>query len=342
MRASGTTLIGCFLLVVSGQIVVGGQAQVDVLQAGPVHGQPVQHRAALQGPAGQPVQLPGRVGGLHGDQAVGRDDAGWQVVGRAAGRQGEPDPGPGVISPADGRRRALGHDLAVGDHRHPVGQGLGLVHVVRGEQDSGARGAQAAHDLPGLAAGARVEPGGRLVQEQQPGVADHPQGQVQPPLLAAGQGPDLPPRLRGQADQGDDLVDVARGRVVAGVAGQRLADREVRLDRDVLQHQADLLAQGAAARPVARVAAEHLGPAGVAAAEPLQDLQRGGLARAVRPEQREDLAVRDSEAHPAHGRHRAVALGQPGHDDRAGRRDGATVFAVMTSGMHWTSTDMSR
>jgi hypothetical protein len=175
-----------------------------------------------------------------------------------------------------------------------------------------------------------------------PVVADHPQGQVQPPLLAAGQGPDLPPRLRGQADQGDDLVDVARGRVVAGVAGQRLADGEVGLDRDVLQHQADLLAQGPAAGPVARVAAEHLGPAGVATAEPLQDLERGRLARAVRPEQREDLPVRDGEAHPAHRGHRAVALGQPGHDDRAGRARRRGRLRGHDAGMHWTSTDMSR
>jgi len=41
-----------------------------------------------------------------------------------------------------------------------------------GEQDRPAQLAEAADDLPGLAAGGRVEPGGRFVQEDQVGVAD--------------------------------------------------------------------------------------------------------------------------------------------------------------------------
>jgi hypothetical protein len=44
-----------------------------------------------------------------------------------------------------------------------------------------------------------------------------------------------------------------------------------------------------AVRPVAGIKAEYLGPAAVAGAETLQDLQGGGLAGAIRPEQREDL-----------------------------------------------------
>jgi signal transduction histidine kinase len=72
------------------------------------------------------------------------------------------------------------------------------------------------------AARAGVEACGRLVQEQQLGIADHAQRQVQPALLAAGQDAHLLPCLSGQAGQVDDLVDVARRRVVAGVAGDRL------------------------------------------------------------------------------------------------------------------------
>ena len=52
-----------------------------------------------------------------------------------------------------------------------------------------------------------------------------------------------------EVDQLDHLVDVARGRVVARVAGDRLPDGQVGLDRDVLQHQADPLAQRRGRRP---------------------------------------------------------------------------------------------
>ena len=123
------------------------------------------------------------------------------------------------------------------------------------------------------------------------GLADQPQRQVQPPLLAAGQVPDLLPLLPGQPDQADHLVDVARRRVVAGVAGDGLPDGQVRLDRDVLQHQPDPLAQRPAGGPVAGSRPSTVDPAGVRGPESLENLQRGGLARAVRPEQREDLAV---------------------------------------------------
>jgi hypothetical protein len=168
----------------------------------------------------------------------------------------------------------------------------------------------------------RVEAGGRLVVEQQFRGADQAQRQVQTPLLATGKGPDLLPRLPGQAGQRDHLVHVVGCRIVAGVAGDRLADRQVGLDRDVLQHQPDPLAQRPPVRPVAGIQAEHLDPSGVAGAEPLEDLQGGGLAGAVRPEQREDLPVLDGEARPARRLHRAVALAQPGHHHRVGPRPG--------------------
>jgi hypothetical protein len=52
---------------------------------------------------------------------------------------------------------------------------------VRGEHDGGPGVAQAAHDLPGILARVRVEPGRRLVEEQQPRAADQAQGQVEAP-----------------------------------------------------------------------------------------------------------------------------------------------------------------
>lgn len=152
---------------------------------------------------------------------------------------------------------------------------------MRGEQDRGAGVPQVAHRLPGLPARARVEPGRRLVEEEQFGVTDQAQRQVQAALLAAGQGPDLLPVLPGQADQVDHLAGVAWRGVVAGVAGDGLPDRQVGFDREVLQHDADPFAQLPSGGPVAGVEAKHLDPPGVRGAETLKDLQRRGLPDAV-------------------------------------------------------------
>ena len=88
-----------------------------------------------------------------------------------------------------------GDDLAAGDDRDPVGEALRLVHVVGGEEDGLAEVAQAGDHLPGLAPRRGVEAGRRLVEEEQLGVADQRQADVEPALLAAGEaaGPRRPP-----------------------------------------------------------------------------------------------------------------------------------------------------
>jgi hypothetical protein len=57
------------------------------------------------------------------------------------------------------------------DHDDVVGQPLGLVEVLGGEQRGGAVGDELVDDVPHLEAAARVEPGGRLVEEQHDGTA---------------------------------------------------------------------------------------------------------------------------------------------------------------------------
>jgi hypothetical protein len=58
---------------------------------------------------------------------------------------------------------------------------------VGGEQDRGAQGGKLPDDIPGTASRARVEAGRRLVEEKDPGVPDDAEGEIQPPLLPAGQ-----------------------------------------------------------------------------------------------------------------------------------------------------------
>ena len=83
---------------------------------------------------------------------------------------------------------ALGDDLAVVDHEHPVAERVGLLQVVRGQEDRGAETlAQPADVIPQVAAALRVEPGGRLVEEYHGRGVDQAERDVQPAALAARQ-----------------------------------------------------------------------------------------------------------------------------------------------------------
>jgi hypothetical protein len=62
---------------------------------------------------------------------------------------------------------AFGDDLTVVYDSDPVGELIGLVEVLRGEQYRSAFGGEGSDDVPDLVAAARVEAGGRLVEEDQ-------------------------------------------------------------------------------------------------------------------------------------------------------------------------------
>ena len=86
------------------------------------------------------------------------------------------------------RGRALGDQPAAVEDPDPVGEVVGLVEVLRGQQHRHAVGDQLADDRPQVATAARVETGRRLVEEDQPGPDDERHRQVQPTLHAAGVG----------------------------------------------------------------------------------------------------------------------------------------------------------
>ena len=85
------------------------------------------------------------------------------------------------------RGRAQRDDLALVDDRDAVAEPLGLVHVVGRQHDGAAAVPQVADDFPELAAGLRVEPRRRLVEEEHLGIADQGDRDGQPLLLAAGE-----------------------------------------------------------------------------------------------------------------------------------------------------------
>ena len=94
----------------------------------------------------------------------------------------------------------------------PVGELLRLVEVVGRQQDRLAELAQRADQRPGVPPRRRVEAGRRLVEEDEVGIADERDAEVEPPLLAARERLHLRVPLLGEPDEPDHLVDVARVR----------------------------------------------------------------------------------------------------------------------------------
>ena len=98
-------------------------------------------------------------------------------------------------------RRALGDDPTVVDDPHAVGEHVGLLEVLGGEEDRHAAvGGQALHLLPERAAALRVETRGGLVEEQDPGPVHERESQVEPALHASrvAAAPGGPPPRRGR------------------------------------------------------------------------------------------------------------------------------------------------
>src|SRR5690606_18620131 len=63
-------------------------------------------------------------------------------------------------------RGAFGDDLTPVDHAYAVGELISFVEILGGQENCRAAGDHRAHDVPDLVAAARVQPGGRLVEEE--------------------------------------------------------------------------------------------------------------------------------------------------------------------------------
>ncbi len=146
---------------------VGGPVRV---RQGGVHaaGLRREDRLLAEHPAYDGDRVAGRRGSDHAQLERGAADRGLQLV-----------------------RGALGDLGAAVDDRDAAGQLVGLVEVLGREQHGAALADQLADRVPHLAAGARVEAGGRLVEEDQRGPGDQAGREVEPAAHAAGELPDL-------------------------------------------------------------------------------------------------------------------------------------------------------
>ena len=113
--------------------------------------------------------------------------------------------------PADRRlqlgRRALGDDLAVVDDPDPVAEDVGLLEVLRRQEDGDAVLLGEPRDLlPERGPRLRVEAGRRLVEEEDARAVDEREREVEPALHPAGVRPHLAVGGVGQADALEQLV----------------------------------------------------------------------------------------------------------------------------------------
>jgi hypothetical protein len=180
------------------------------------------------------------------------------------------------------------------DHDDLVGQSIGLVEVLRGEQDRRAFGHERADHPPQLEPAPRVQAGRRLVQVQEPRTPDQARGEVEPP----------PHPARVRLDVFRRSVRQIEGLEQFGGSGSSGRWREAQqpteheqvvlpgeqlVDRGVLAGQPD---QAPHLRGLPHhVEAADRGTAGVRPKERGEDPDRGGLAGAIGSEKAEDRAL---------------------------------------------------
>jgi hypothetical protein len=181
--------------------------------------------------------------------------------------------------------------LAFADDAHPVGHLLGLLDIMGGEDDGDAAFAKLAHHLPHVAPQLDVDARGGLVQEQDLGLVGERLGDHHPALHAAGQFLDLGVALLPERKLLQHLFDMGgvRGRSEQAAAERHRIPHTLELvGVELLRNQPDLGSGGPVIAHDVGAGDQHLARAWPDDAA--DDADQGGLARSVRPEQREYLA----------------------------------------------------
>ncbi len=197
------------------------------------------------------------------------------------------------------------------DHGDPVGQLVGLLEVLRGQQQRRSLADELPHRRPDLVAAARVEPSCGLVEEQNPRARKQARGEIKPAAHPAGVGPCWAVGRIGELELRQQLVGPL-ARLGLGEAEQAAEHEEVLpaaenlIDGCKLPGQPQHLANGDGV--LHNIAAEHLGPARVRLEQRGKHTHKRRLAGSVGAEQRKDRSLGDLEVDPGEGRSRTEAL----------------------------------
>src|SRR2546422_959647 len=248
-----------------------------------------------------------------------------------------PSPRPGA--PADDRvddapvgldrgRRAVGEHAPLVEGDDPVGVAEDDVHVVldldnRLDADPPGGRDERLHDRRLVR---RAHAGRRLVEQDYLRPQRERRCHVEELLVPLGQVPGLHVTLPAQTEQLGDLERALSNRAVGGEGREeaaavpetrdhrrleRLEHREVRKDLDELEGPCDPQAGQAGGSDPAHVAVPEGDGAGGGAENAGEDVDERGLARPVRPDDRDELTGADGEAHAVERAELAVELPEP-------------------------------
>ncbi len=191
------------------------------------------------------------------------------------------------------------NEPALVDHGDPVAEHIGFEHVMGGQQDGLTLGLQVADHLAELARADRIQPDGRLVEEQHRGVMQQGAGDMEALFHSARVAFDALAAAILQPDQLEQVGDALFGEVgVDMVEAGEVAQVVVTGKPPV---QAALAAEDEADLPLNLagsaddIEAEDAGFSGSGEQQGGEHLDRGGLAGAVWAEKTEELACGDAE-----------------------------------------------
>ena len=211
-------------------------------------------------------------------------------------------------------RRADLRDAGLMHHHDDVGHGQGLGLVVRDVDDGGADGAMDALDLDlHLLAQLLVQRAERLIHQQQARPRNQRARHRHALLLAARELARIALRKMRELHQREHLGDARMRRFARELRAhaQREADivrhRHVRKQRVGLEHHADI---ALVRRHVGDRALVEQDVAGIGSDEAGDQIERGGLARSARAQQRHECAGRHVERDAVDRLHRTERLGE--------------------------------
>ena len=199
-------------------------------------------------------------------------------------------------------------DAALAHQRH-ARAALGFVEVGRGHEDRDALRQELGQQAPELAARHRVDARGRLVEQDDLRLVHQRARERQLLLHAARQALGQPRPERRQlhhVEQPVPALAVVRHAVDLGEEGDVLVDREVAVEAELLREVAHLRRDRVVLPD--RVVAEHADGAAGGLEQPAQQPDRRRLARAVRADEAEHLALADGVRHAGDRLGRAEAL----------------------------------
>src|SRR5262245_39906146 len=217
-------------------------------------------------------------------------------------------------------RGAGGDDPPLVDQDDAIAQALRLLQVVGAVEHGRAGRGLRAHGREDALARLRIDADRGLVHQHDARVVQEPAGKVQPPLHPAGErGDDVVAALRATHEAEHAVRGAARLAAAqapeAGEEAEVLAGGERRVDRERLRHEPEQAADLRGAFD--RREPAHDRRAGVGPAQGGEDGERGGLARAVRPEEPHHLAAGDLEAEAVERLALAETDAQAVHPDEA-------------------------